>query len=331
MSVYTIIEQSSLENFLQHYDAGSLSSYQGISEGIENTNYFVDTSDGRFVLTIFEQHSFEEMQYFLSLMHHLADHGVPSADPVPDRNGDYLRTFEGKPIALVQRLSGGSISTPGVDHCRQLGDAMGRMHKAGLEFSRRQQNPRGPAWNHKTAHKVMPKLEPAEQSMLQDELAFQSDLRDAGIPRGVVHADLFRDNALWDTDADGNDRFSGIIDFYYSCDDILLYDLAITANDWCINDDYSLDQDRVTALLASYHQHRPLTSSEQDYWPAMLRAGALRFWLSRLHDMHFPRPGEIVTQHNPDVFRAILADRVQNMTSYREFWPSLSAVSSENR
>ncbi len=320
MSVYTIIEEDELKRFLSNYDVGQLDSYQGISDGIENTNYFVDTDKGRFVLTIFEQHSFEEMQYYLNLMHHLADHQVPSANPVADRQGHYLSLFKDKPIALVERLNGGSITRPTVEHCAQLGTAMGKMHSAGLSFTSRQPNPRGPAWCQQTAQLVMQKLSADEQSMLDNEVHFQKEKRHADLPRGVIHADLFRDNALWQ-DSGEQVQFSGIIDFYYSCDDVLLYDLAVSANDWCLNDDFSLNREKVVALLEHYHAYRPLAGHEQQYWPAMLRAGALRFWLSRLYDKHFPREGELVHTKNPDEFRIILADRIAHNDRYLDFWP----------
>jgi homoserine kinase type II len=315
MSVYTTIEEHELKNFLANYTVGELVDYQGISDGIENTNYFVNTSDGRFVLTIFEHHSFEEMQYYLNLMHHLADHEVPSATPVADEQGRYLSHFKGKPIALVERLKGGSTITTTINHCEQLGTAMGKMHKAGLSYTAKQANPRGPVWCQQTAHKVIEKLSQNEQQMLDDEIHFQKDKRHAELPRGVIHADLFRDNALWD-----GDNFSGIIDFYYSCDDVLLYDLAVTANDWCVNDDLSLNKDKVVALLSHYSKHRPLNASEQTYWPAMLRAGALRFWLSRLYDKHFPRDGELVHTKNPDEFKTILSDRIKHSDRYLDYW-----------
>ena len=319
MSVYTIIEENALRSFLSNYDVGELESFQGISDGIENTNYFVNTDRGRFVLTIFEQHSFEEMQYYLNLMHHLADHEVPSANPVADKQGAYLSLFKGKPIALVERLNGGSIIKTTTDHCQQLGSAMGKMHTAGLSYEAHQPNPRGPAWCQHTAKQVFGKLSAADQQMLDDEVHFQKEKRHADLPRGVIHADLFRDNALWDTSGE-KDTFSGIIDFYYSCDDVLLYDLAVTANDWCLNDDFSLDRDKVVCLLGSYHAYRPLTENEQQYWPAMLRAGALRFWLSRLYDKHFPRGGELVHTKNPDEFKTILADRIRHSNRYLNFW-----------
>lgn len=325
MSVYTIIEESELRDFLVNYTVGELASFQGISDGIENTNYFVDTSNGRFVLTIFEHHSFDEMQYYLALMHHFADHGVPSANPVADKAGNYLSHFKDKPIALVERLDGASITETTLSHCQQLGTAMGKMHAAGLSFEQRQDNPRGPQWYQQTAHDVLVKLSVDDQAMLQAEVRFLKDERqnfgrDADLPRGVIHADLFRDNALW-----RDDHFSGIIDFYYSCDDVLLYDLAVAVNDWCRHDNagpdnYSLDKDKVQALLTHYNTYRELNTREQEYWPAMLRAGALRFWLSRLYDKHFPRPGELVHTKNPDEFKTILADRASNYALYSDYW-----------
>jgi len=315
MSVYTTIDENELKSFLANYNVGELVGYQGINDGIENTNYFVNTRSGRFVLTIFEHHTFEEMQYYINLMHHLTDHDVPSANPVADEQGHYLSHFKDKPIALVERLDGGSIIKTTINHCEQLGVAMGKMHTAGLSYSARQENPRGPAWCQHTAHKVIDKLSQSEQQMLDDEIHFQMEKRHAELPRGVIHADLFRDNALWD-----GDKFSGIIDFYYSCDDVLLYDLAVTANDWCLNDDLSLNQDKVNALLSHYNRHRPLQENEQAYWLAMLRAGALRFWLSRLYDKHFPRDGELVHTKNPDEFRTILADRIEHSERYADYW-----------
>jgi len=316
MSVYTTIDENELITFLSNYAVGELESFQGISDGIENTNYFVNTTIGRFVLTIFEHHDFEEMQYYLNLMHHLANHKVPSANPVADKDGQYLSHFKDKPIALVERLDGGSIIDTTVNHCEQLGIAMGKMHAAGLSFETKQPNPRGPSWCQHTASRVIDKLPSSEQNMLNVEVHYQKEKRLASLPRGVIHADLFRDNALWH-----NDNFSGIIDFYYSCDDVLLYDLAVAVNDWCSNDDASLDKDKVFAFLSHYNTCRPLTENEQEYWPAMLRASALRFWLSRLQDKHFPRPGELVHTKNPDEFKAILVDRINHSDDYINYWP----------
>lgn len=326
MSVYTTIERDELEAFLTSYDVGELNDYHGISDGIENTNYFVNTTkngvEQSFVLTIFEHHNFQEMQYYLNLMHHLADHQVPSANPVADKEGHYLRMFADKPIALVERLAGGSIHETSVPICEQIGAALGKMHAASSSFDEHQTNSRGPLWFVETANSLQEKLPADELEMLNEEIRFQQTHRNANLPRGTVHADLFRDNSLWHTDQDNNIILSGIIDFYYACDDAMLYDLAVTANDWCINEDFSLDKDKVQAFLNGYHQHRPLEAIEQEYWPVMLRTGALRFWLSRLYDKHFPRPGELVHIKDPDVFKTTLADRITNNDTYQSYWHS---------
>ena len=318
MSVYTTIESDELEGFLSGYSVGALLDYEGISDGIENTNYFVNTRNGdnrRFVLTLFEHHTLEQLQYYLGLMHHLADHKVPSADPVADNAGNYVRLFKQKPAALVHCLNGGSIRETTVSHCAQIGAVMGKMHTAGLSYDSHQPNPRGPAWCAATAKAVYSKLCDEDVAFLKNEIDFQKSNRDADIPRGMIHADLFRDNALWD-----GDTLSGIIDFYYACDDVLLYDVAVLVNDWCNKDDASLDNEKVVALLQAYNSYRPLQTIEQQYWSTMLRAGALRFWLSRLYDKHFPRPGELVHIKNSDEFRAILKDRVVNNEAYRDYW-----------
>lgn len=316
MSVYTTIEENELITFLSNYEVGELENFQGISDGIENTNYFVNTRQGHFVLTIFEHHDFDEMQYYLNLMHHLADHNVPSANPVADKQGHYLSHFKSKPIALVERLKGGSIIDTTVNHCQQLGCAMGKMHAAGLSYTSKQENPRGLSWCQQTASLLIDKLSTDEQKVLNKEVAFQKEKRHADLPRGVIHADLFRDNALWDKDS-----FSGIIDFYYSCNDVLLYDLAVAVNDWCSSEGSSLDKTKVSALLTEYNKYRTFNKLEQEYWPALLRAGALRFWLSRLYDKHFPRAGELVHTKNPDEFKFILVDRIKQSNTYLNFWP----------
>lgn len=318
MSVYTTIDNDELEGFLSNYSVGGLRDFTGISDGIENTNYFVNTRNGvnnRFVLTLFEHHRFEEMQYYLGLMHHLADHQVPSADPVADNAGNYVRIFKHKPVALVHRLNGGSIRNTGISHCQQIGAAMGKMHAAGLSYAAHRPNPRGPAWCAATAEAVYSKLNDDDVAFLRDEVEFQQSNRDADLPHGMIHADLFRDNALWD-----GDTLSGIIDFYDACDDVLLYDVAVLVNDWCNNGDAGLDKDKVIALLKAYDNHRPFQQHEQPYWPTLLRAAALRFWLSRLYDKHFPRSGELVHTKDPDEFRAILRDRVENHDAYRDYW-----------
>lgn len=319
MSVYTAITNDELEDFLGYYNVGKLVDCRGISDGIENTNYFVDTQndgiDTHFVLTLFEHHSFEEMQYYLNLMHHLADNQVPSANPVADINGKYLRILKDKPAALVERLAGKSIRETTVSHCEQIGTAMGKMHAAGLSFEEKQTNPRGYDWCADTAETLQKKLSGEDLKLLNEEINFQKSHSNDGLPEGVIHADLFRDNVLWD-----GEKLSGFIDFYYACDDVLLYDLAVTVNDWCSLDDGRLDHEKVTTLLNGYNKYRLLLEIEHQCWPILLRAAALRFWLSRLYDKHYPRPGELVHTKDPDEFKLILKDRVARQDDYHSYW-----------
>lgn len=306
MSVFTKVERDELVALLRHYDAGELLDYEGISDGIENTNYFVTTGRREMVLTLFETHDFEEMGYFLDLMAHVSEHGIPSAHPVPDRDGHYLRMFKDKPTALVERLDGTSLDHPTDAQCATLGATMARLHLAGQSFSATRANSRGHAWRMATAEQLLATLPEQDAETLRTEIAFQQANRFDRLPAGVIHADLFRDNVLWS----GNE-LTGIIDFYYACNDALLYDLAVAVNDWCVEADGAFVNSRFKALLASYHALRPITKEEADAWPAVVRAAALRFWLSRLYDWHFPRPGEITHRKDPNVFRRIMQQRQQ--------------------
>lgn len=305
MSVYTPVSEAELAAWLGGYSVGALVACEPIQAGIENTNYFVTTSQGRYVLTLFERLPAAELPFYIDLMAHLARHGIPCPAPIADLSDQYLGELNGKPAALVTRLPGRSIMEPEASHCAELGALLARMHLAGRSYSGYLENPRGPKWWRFAAQEVLRFLDNGEKSLLENELRFQSQQRFPDLPRGPVHADLFRDNALFE---DG--RLSGVIDFYFAGVDCLLYDLAVCANDWCLGKGEALDASRVVALLSSYHALRALTSLERDAWPAMLRAAALRFWLSRLYDLHLPRPGVLVHAHDPRHFRRVLAARV---------------------
>lgn len=307
MSVYTTVTPEQLRAWLQTFRLGELHELRGIASGITNTNYFVTTDSGRYVLTLFEKNTAEELPYFLDLMAHLADHGIPCPHPVADVSGHYLGSLSGKPAALVTCLSGRSLDHPGLAHCAAVGAVLARMHLAGQAFATHMDNPRGPHWWHATAATVLPFLDDAQRALLERELAYQDSLRHLQLPRGVIHADLFRDNVLFD-----GERLTGLIDFYYACNDVLAYDLAITVNDWCTQPDGTLDTARTRALLAAYHGERTLTDAEREAWPALLRAAALRFWLSRLYDLHHPQPGELTHAKDPEHFRRILDERVRS-------------------
>lgn len=304
MSVYTTVSEQDLTQFLADYSIGELVSLTGISDGIENTNYFVETTQGKYVLTLFEALSAEELPFFLDLMAHLNEHQVPSAHPIADNNKHYLKSLCGKPAALVQRLTGKSVMQATEEQCAALGQALGHAHVVTQDFMGKRENRRGPHWWKKTGQRLLPHLTVAQKELLEDELAFQAAHRNDNLPRGVIHADLFRDNALFD----GN-TLTGIIDFYYACNDVLLYDVAVTVNDWCSNDDGSLNTARCQSFLQAYQKERPFSEDEKNDWSLMLRAAALRFWLSRLQDMHFPREGEMTHIKDPAAFEDILRDR----------------------
>ena len=303
MSVYTPVTEAELRDWLRQYSVGALLACEPVAAGIENSNYFVTTAQGRFVLTLFERLPAEELPFYLELMAHLARHGIPCPAPIADLSDRYLQRLNGKPAALVTRLPGRSLEAPAAAHCAELGALLGRMHLAGRSYATYLENPRGPKWWRVAAREVTPFLEACKRALLEDEMAFQAQRRFPDLPRGPVHADLFRDNALFE---DG--RISGVIDFYFAGIDCLLFDLAVCANDWCL-ESYRLDAGRIGAVLGAYHAVRPFAPLEREAWPVMLRAAALRFWLSRLHDHHLPRPGMLVHAHDPEHFRQILESR----------------------
>jgi homoserine kinase type II len=309
LSVYTHVTEAELTAWLENYSVGRLVSCEPIKAGIENSNYFVTTVQGRYVLTLFERLPADELPFYLDLMAHLARHGIPCPAPIANLSDRYLQDLKGKPATLVTRLPGISIERPvSAAECAELGMLLGRMHLAGRSFAGYLENPRGPKWWRVAAREVDPFLDAGRNSLLKSEIAFQAEHRFPDLPRGPVHADLFRDNALTE-----GGRISGVIDFYFAGVDCLLYDVAVCANDWCLADlaaDPALDAERSRALLSAYHAVRPFTPLELDAWPVMLRAAALRFWLSRLHDFHLPRPGMLVHAHDPEHFRRILAQRI---------------------
>jgi len=299
-----------MRDWLKSYSIGHLVSLEGIPAGIENTNYFVDTSHGRYVLTLFEKLTRAELPFYVHLMAHLSRHGIPCPAPIADRDNEYLGTLNGKPAMLATRLSGKSQMTPAASHCAAIGGMLAAMHVAGQSYGRRFANPRGYDWWIATAPQLAGFLEAGERALLDAEIAFQRDARADGLcaslPFGVVHADLFRDNCLMD-----GERIGGIIDFYFAGDDFLLFDLAVTLNDWCSDEAGELVGERAEAMLGAYHAERALSDAERRAWPLMLRGAALRFWLSRLYDFHLPRGGEMVHRHDPKRFRDVLQARVR--------------------
>jgi homoserine kinase type II len=304
MAVFTSVSEDQVASWLGNYSLGTLLELQGIPAGIENTNYFVTTSNGRFVLTLFEKLTARELPFFLNLMAHLARHGIPCPAPVADRHNRLLGELNGKPACIVSRLTGKSVTQPTAANCAAVGAMLGQMHTAGLSFGQQMQDPRGPVWRAEAAQAVLKFLPPQDAALLESEVELHATRPLAGIPRGVIHADLFRDNVLMD-----GEHVGGLIDFYFACTGKLLYDVAITVNDWCV-DSEGLDEHRARALLNAYHAARPFTAEEATAWPQALRVAALRFWISRLYDLHLPRDGEMVNRHNPDQFKRILQNHI---------------------
>ncbi|MDG4867815.1 homoserine kinase [Guyparkeria sp. 1SP6A2] len=301
MSVFTKVDTDQLRAFLEQFDCGELVEHRGISAGIENTNYFVTTTGGRFVLTLFENHTADELPFFLDLMAYLAEHGIPTAHPVPTRHGHYLTELNDRPAALVQRLSGASLDHPDPAACAEIGRTLARFHSVSSDFPEYRAPDRDLGWAEQVAGEIEAALDDEERDLLFDELAFQRGQSRDALPRGAIHADLFRDNALFD---DG--ELTGIIDWYYACTDAFAYDLAVTLNDWCVDEQgRSLPAER-DALLSAYLAERPFTPAETRAWSGLLRAAALRFWLSRLQDQHFPRAAEMTYIKDPSPFRRIL-------------------------
>lgn len=320
MAVYTEVSTQEAAGLMLSLGLGELSDMQGCKGGIENTNYFVSTRrEGRsfdYVLTLFERLSLEQLPFYLRLMKHLSERGICLPTPHADAQGELAFTLKGKPAAVVDKLQGSSELAPQTEHCRQVGAMLAHMHLAGADFELRQPNLRGLAWWNTTVAEVLPYISPAQAELMQDELAYQNRLASgddyASLPRGPIHADLFRDNVMFTT-VKGEPRLSGFFDFYFAGIDSFLFDIAVCLNDWCTDwEHYSVNPSRTADFLQAYQHVRPMSTAEHALLPAMLRAAALRFWLSRLWDLHLPRQASLLKAHDPVPFeRLLLARRAQ--------------------
>lgn len=309
MAVFTAVSNVQIANWLAHYDVGRLRQATGIAQGIENTNYFVDTDLGTYVLTLIERIPVQDVPFYLRLMKHLAVRGIPCPEPVADRHGQLWSLLNGKPATLVTRLPGTQVDHPSPADCATVGGLLARMHLAAADFGQAPSNSRGLAWWPQALDALEDELDPARAGLLADEIraqqAFAATAAYRSLPASAVHADCFRDNVLMD-DVAG----PGIIDFYFACEDKWMFDLAVACNDWCVHEtDGELDPGRTAALLDGYRAARPLQDAERETWPMMLRAAALRFWLSRLYDLHLPRDAEVLSPKDPGWFERILQAR----------------------
>jgi homoserine kinase type II len=316
MAVFTPVPPDDAAALVARLDLGTLTELRGITSGIENTNYFLTTDRGEYVLTLFERLTFEQLPFYLHLMKHLAQRGIPVPDPKGDASGEILHRLQDKPTAVVDRLRGSHQLAPSARHCEQVGAMLARMHLAGRDYPRHQPNLRGLAWWAETVPVVLPYLAPAQRQLLESELAFQQALAAspafAALPRGPIHADLFRDNVMFEGEA-----LTGFFDFYFAGVDTWLFDISVCLNDWCVDlDTGRLDEQRAVAFLGAYDREREITHDESRLLPALMRAGALRFWISRLWDFHLPRDAHMLQAHDPTHFERILRERRANPWHY---------------
>lgn len=311
MAVFTPLSDAQVAEFLRRFDVGELVSLAGVAGGTENSTFFVTTDRHELVLTLFEQGEHEELPFFVELLDYLDEHRLPVPGPVHDREGIALHSLAGKPSLLFPRLPGRHPMSPNLTQCRALGDALGRMHVVSQHFPGHRPNPRDLNWLTAMHHKVLGYLSPEDQTLMKDEVEiYQGVFGDAPeLPHGALHGDLFRDNTLFE-----DDRLGGIIDFYNGCTGDLLFDLAIVINDWASGPDGRLDRARHDAIISAYQARRPLTATEREVWPTMLRMTALRYWLSRLLVVYVDPPAHDLTPHDPAQFHTILTARLNHGT-----------------
>ena len=310
MSVYTTVKPAQLGEFLKRYDLGEQVSLRAIAAGITNTNYYLDTDAGEFVLTLYEHHSDDELDFILGLQQHLADKGVSCSSPVTDRRGGLYSTLNQRPAAIIHKVAGEVEPNPGLDQCAAIGEELATMHFAGQDYPGVRNNPRGVEWWIATGDMLDPVLDSDDRQLIDGTIRDFARFSISDLPGGAIHADLFHDNALFQAGSLG-----GIIDFDYACNDSFVFDLAVLMNDWGIGAQGELIMARIDAILHGYEKKRRLADLERKALPLMLQAAALRFWLSRLYDKTFPLSGELTYVKCPDEFRKLLVLRNDNPPS----------------
>ncbi|QDC50695.1 homoserine kinase [Candidatus Methylopumilus universalis] len=304
MSVYTSVNIEELKIWLQDYALDNLTDYQGIKSGITNTNYFLMTAHDRFVLTLFEKNTLEDLPYFVDLMAHLAKNSFLCPKPIFKNNGTALSILKNKPALIVTCLKGKELNKPEVKHCKAVGASLAELHMKSANFTAQHQNTRDLNWIKKTAETLFSELPQDESLLLREEILYQ-EKKNYKLPKSTIHGDLFRDNVLF-----LNDQVSGFIDFYYACTDYLILDVAIAVNDWCVNNDGSFDEARLNAFLDAYKKIRSFNDDEDQAWNDILRLASLRFWVSRLNDFYHIEEGELTFIKDPDHFKKILKQRI---------------------
>ena len=310
MAVYTSITKEELKTFLSDFDVGALQSFDGISSGVTNTNYLVTTSLNKYILTVFEHHSMDELPFFINLMTFLSDHNIDCPNPISNNQKKSINLLKGKPALLVSFLNGSEVEEINELHCFAVGKALAKMHNITKSFSEKRKNDRGIEWIEDRYIRMKSKLTSIEKNMIELEIDFLNHHHDDGLPKSIIHGDLFRDNVLF-----LNERRPSFIDFYYACNEVLVFDISIAINDWCIDDDGAIDKNKLTQFIGGYESERSLEKEEKVYLPIALRWAALRFYISRLEHIHSNPSAEILAIKNPDHFKNILIDR--QVTEYK--------------
>ena len=323
MAVYTHVDDDELSAFLSSYDLGAPLSLKGIAEGVENSNYLLDTEKGRFVLTLYEKRvRRQDLPFFLQLMRHLAVKGLPSAEPMPMTDGSLTGELAGRPAAIINFLEGLAVAHPGPEHCRAVGQAMATLHLTGQDFDMSRENTLGPAHWPELVERIGNRADTIEQGLvaiISNELTYQQTGWPSDLPSGVIHADLFPDNVFF-----AKGELTGLIDFYFACTDLLVYDIAIAINAWAFNEAMELDRAMSSAIVEGYQAVRPLASEEIAALPRLCRAAALRFLLTRALDWLEPVEGALVAPKNPADYIARLRfhQSVQSPETYADFGAS---------
>ncbi len=298
MAVYTHVDEDQLEKFLADYDLGSVMSFKGIAEGVENTNYLLHTQRGYFMLTLYEKRvAAADLPFFIGLMEHLVARGINCPLPVKNRKGRALGELAGRPAMIVTFLEGVWLRRPNVQHCTALGRAMAELHQAGADFKLRRENALGPDDWKKLAEAAAPRAEevaPGLAKLVAEELAQIKKNWPRALPAGVIHADLFPDNVFF-----LGERLSGLIDFYFACNDFFAYDIALCLNSWCFEIDGSFNVTKSRALFTGYGSVRKLEPSELEAMPLLARGAALRILLTRTIDWLNVPPGALVRPKDP--------------------------------
>ncbi len=310
MAVYTSITKEELKTFLSDFDVGALKSFDGISSGVTNTNYLVTTSLNKYILTIFEHHSMDELPFFINLMTFLSGHNIDCPNPISNNKKKSINLLKGKPALLVSFLNGSEVEEINELHCFVVGKALAKMHNITKSFSEKRKNDRGIEWIEDKYVGMKSKLTSIEKNMIELEIDFLSHHNVSDLSKSKIHGDLFRDNVLF-----LNDRRPSFIDFYYACDEVLVFDIAIAVNDWCIDVDGAINKNKLKQFIEGYETERNLDKEERVYMPIALRWAALRFYISRLEHIHSNPSAEILAIKNPDQFKNILIDR--QVTEYR--------------